>query len=371
MKLLCLIISLLFNSLIFGQTSFEIFGKISGDYKSHIYFFIDNDISHKDSLKAEIKDGQFYFKGKAKLPILCKFHFGERTNFQEVYIDGGETHIELESRLDKDQQSADIENARTHFTVIKVSGSESQHEIDQFNFWKDKLDSSSLSKEEKHNLYFQKLKGIIETDPRSKVSAYLVVGGGYLVGRGFLYSQECPLSFDEVKELREKLDGSLHESYEWANISRLLNTIDKGKNLAIGEKLPSVFLYSNERDSVNIEKLISNRPVLIDFWASWCGPCRSFNKELVPLYAKYRAKGFEIISISLDDHYVNWKRALKEDKFKWIQLIDKRAFNGELARRYDIRSIPFKILLDKSGRILANPSSIEALKKQLKELYQE
>jgi thiol-disulfide isomerase/thioredoxin len=352
-------------------TTFEVFGRISGDYKSNIYFFIDNDISHKDSLKAEIRDGRFYFKEKAKLPILCKFHFGEKTNLQEVYIDKGKTYIELKSRLDSGRSSANVGDPRTNFTITKVSGSESQREIDQFNFWKDKLDSSNLSKEEKHNLYFQKLKDIIEASRKSKVGAYLIVGGGYLVGRGFLYSQECPLSFGEVNELRDMLDSSLHNSYEWANIARLLNVIDKGKNLATGEKFPSVFLYKKNKDSINIEKMVENKVVLIDFWASWCGPCRSFNKELIPLYAKYKAKGFEIVSISLDENYENWKTAMREDRCKWIQLLDKKAFNGELAKRYDIRSIPFKILLDKSGRILSSPSSVEDLKKQLNGLFHE
>jgi len=93
--------------------------------------------------------------------------------------------------------------------------------------------------------------------------------------------------------------------------------------------------------------------VLIDFWASWCGPCRHNNPNLVRLYKKYHDKGVEIYGISLDDNTRSWIRAVHHDKMQWIQVIDDQGWAASSAHIYGVDMIPSSFLLDRQGIIRA------------------
>jgi len=91
--------------------------------------------------------------------------------------------------------------------------------------------------------------------------------------------------------------------------------------------------------------------VLVDFWASWCGPCRRNNPHLARLYKKYHQQGFEILGVSLDDNLDAWKTAIAQDKLSWLQSIDEKGGNGPSAAAYGVMEIPASFLLDKNGVI--------------------
>ena len=92
---------------------------------------------------------------------------------------------------------------------------------------------------------------------------------------------------------------------------------------------------------------------LLDFWASWCGPCRVSNKQLVKLYAKYKASGFEILGVSLDENLNDWKKAIAKDKITWLQAIDTKGWDALSAAKWQVEAIPNSFLIDKSGKVVA------------------
>jgi len=96
---------------------------------------------------------------------------------------------------------------------------------------------------------------------------------------------------------------------------------------------------------------LKGKVVLIDFWASWCGPCRHNNPNLVKLYNKFRNKGFEIYGVSLDDNENSWKKAVTHDKLTWIQVIDENGWESSSARIYGVDMIPSSFLIDRRGII--------------------
>lgn len=111
--------------------------------------------------------------------------------------------------------------------------------------------------------------------------------------------------------------------------------------------------------------------LLIDFWASWCGPCRAENPNVVKAYAKYHEKGFEILGVSLDNDKGrdNWLNAIKKDGLTWTQVSDLKYWSNEVARKYGISSIPQNFLLDPSGKIVGKNLRGEALSKKLEEIF--
>lgn len=108
--------------------------------------------------------------------------------------------------------------------------------------------------------------------------------------------------------------------------------------------------------------------VLVDFWASWCGPCRAEHPNLLKAYDTYKSKGFTVIGISLDADANKWKKAIEEDRLPWTQLSDLKGRENEIAQYYNVRGIPWNILVDRDGRIVAKNLRGFGLQEKLAEL---
>ena len=171
---------------------------------------------------------------------------------------------------------------------------------------------------------------------------------------------------DEIDELVALLDASLME------IDLVIGMKEKAEALrvvSIGKIAPDFTLNDTEGESVTLSSLLGKGYLLIDFWASWCGPCRMENPNVVEAYNKYHAKGFEVIGISLDGGNVeDWKKAIIEDNLPWINVLDYTNGKSEVTKSYVVQSIPTNFLLDKEGKIIAKNLRGEALKEKLAEL---
>lgn len=120
----------------------------------------------------------------------------------------------------------------------------------------------------------------------------------------------------------------------------------------VGEIAPEISL-KNAKDSLISLSSFRGKVVLVDFWASWCGPCRAANPSVVKLYNKYRLKGFEVFGVSIDNKRKAWLTAVKQDKIKYTQVNDSAGWNSKVGERYGINEIPASFLLDKTGKIVA------------------
>ncbi|MGN7819302.1 redoxin domain-containing protein [Chitinophaga sp. 22536] len=114
---------------------------------------------------------------------------------------------------------------------------------------------------------------------------------------------------------------------------------------------------------------LKNKYVLVEFWASWCSPCRAENPNLTKQYAKYKNLGFEVIAVSLDDHKDKWLEAIAKDQLPWLHVSDLKGWNNEVGRQYGIRAVPANFLLDENKHIIAMNLRGEQLNKKLAELF--
>jgi thiol-disulfide isomerase/thioredoxin len=112
--------------------------------------------------------------------------------------------------------------------------------------------------------------------------------------------------------------------------------------------------------------------ILLDFWASWCGPCRVSNKKLVKLYEKYKPQGFEIFGVSLDQEKRDWEKAIQKDKIDWLQVNDPRgSWNAKTAADWNMSVLPTSFLINKKGDVVAIDLEGKELEKVIKDLLQE
>jgi peroxiredoxin len=128
-----------------------------------------------------------------------------------------------------------------------------------------------------------------------------------------------------------------------------------------------IALPDAEGDTIRLSSFKGNL-VLIDFWASWCGPCRISNKALTKIYPKYKNKGFEIFAVSLDENERSWKKAIAKDKITWKQVIAIGGWYSATAETWKIEQLPTSFLLDKEGKIIAIDPDIKELEMILKKL---
>lgn len=154
----------------------------------------------------------------------------------------------------------------------------------------------------------------------------------------------------DPKELYEMLGENIKQN---SHAKRIYNEVNgKLLNLSIGDKAIDFALPDTTGIKVSIFSF-KNQYLLIDFWASWCGPCRAETPNLIKAYDQYHDKGFEILGVSLDIERKLWINAINEDKLIWPQVSDLNGTKSPVAKKYGVYAIPMNILLDNQGRVLA------------------
>ncbi|RDI54807.1 TlpA family protein disulfide reductase [Flavobacterium glaciei] len=135
--------------------------------------------------------------------------------------------------------------------------------------------------------------------------------------------------------------------------------------MKIGDSLPDFELKNDKETAVNLASL-RGKMVLIDFWASWCAPCRVANKKLAPLYNQFKNNNFEIVGISLDTNKTKWITAIQKDKLTYEQLIDLKGFDSKSALLFGVEELPNSYLFDASGKLVAINPTVEEIITQIK-----
>lgn len=177
------------------------------------------------------------------------------------------------------------------------------------------------------------------------------------------------LNIDQNFEVYDKVLTDLKPSMEGHFFyDNFASVLESKKKLAVGAIAPDLKFPNPTGKLVTISDY-RGKYVLLDFWASWCKPCRMENPNVVKMYEKYSSKGFEIVGISLDQKEQAWVSAINQDKLAWPQMSDLKGWSAEPAQVYGVRAIPATFLLDPEGKIIAKDLRGPALEEKLQELF--
>lgn len=186
------------------------------------------------------------------------------------------------------------------------------------------------------------------------------------VGVHLLTSFSYAFEPTRVQPLLAKIPAAYDANPAVASLKLYIETAAK---TAVGQPFIDFSMNTPEGKSVSLSDFISkNNYTLVDFWASWCGPCRMEMPNVVKAYGKYKAKGLGIVGVSLDNNQESWTKAIKDLKMDWNHMSDLKGWKSEGAALYGVRSIPAIVLIDKEGKIIARNLRGEELEAKLSEL---
>ena len=208
--------------------------------------------------------------------------------------------------------------------------------------------SNELDKEMK-----KQLQDFAKTNNKTVVSPYLVMRNSWQF--------ELP----DLEEIVSAMDTNLNGSQYLQSLKKRIGVL---KSVEIGQPAPDFTMNDSAGKPVALSSL-KGKVLLVDFWASWCGPCRAENPNVVKAYQAYGKKGFDILGCSFDQNRDKWLKAVKDDKLTWNQVSDLKGWANAAGKLYGVNSIPANVLLDKDQKIIGRNLRGEDLMKKLAEIF--
>lgn len=355
MKKILIALMLQIPVLVFAQNTFNLKGEFTNlkENKNIYLIHVENDAEKLDS--AKVTNGKFEFNialAKPALAILLLDHTGNDLNskqspkdFYRFFIDAGNATLTSTDSVAKAKLKG-LEIFDVHQQLIK-STIPIEEELIALNkefgsYPEDKR------RDPKFALGFQDRYEALLEKRTAAIAAFIINNPSSYVS---LYSLSGDLATDDMNVvLVENAYKGLSDDLKNTNMAKsILYKLDLAKRTSIGVMAADFEAKTPEQIPIKLSSF-KGQYVLIDFWASWCGPCRQENPNVLRAYETFKDKNFTVLGVSIDEKEDAWVKAVKQDGLVWVQLLDR---TSEIANMYGINAIPKNFLVDPSGKIIA------------------
>lgn len=362
--------------------------EISGALKNPIagrYIYLDellpNQLKRIDSALIN-PDGKFSFKKEVTAPSFCILKL-DNNNFLTMLLDPGDKII-MNSFFDSLSYPSSLKGSKSTELMIEYNR-ELRNTVKKLNslseIYRNNIDSPDLYKvmeslDSLSQIYLSEINVYTKNYIDENLTSLVIIMA--------LFQQVAPnvSVLNPMQDLNYfiKVDSSLSKNYPDNELVKLLHEQIMDMAIAIESRTsnnevlsnmeaPEIALPNPQGDIVSLSSTRGS-VVLLDFWASWCAPCRMENPNLVKAYDTYHRKGFQIFQVSLDATKESWVQGINDDRLgRWIHVSDLKYWNSSVVGQYRIQAIPINYLLDENGRIIASNLRGEALDRKLAEIF--
>lgn len=344
------------------ESGFAIRGMVTGSVDGDTVYLQSYDGTNMMKLdSAIVKNGVFEFKGVPDSLVEHRFVTytkGDKRMSAMLFVENGDIQVVLDpekSKISGTPNNDVLQQFSEMYSAISKELNEAymRSRMDS-TLTEAQCDSVELALEQKQEDGLEKIFGLVAANVDKPAGVYLLSSFGP--------------SFD-VKKMQPLFDRIPAAYASQPEIVSLKEYVETAVKTAEGEKYIDFTLESPEGKPVKLSDYVSkNAYTLIDFWASWCGPCKREMPTVVEAYNKYKGKGFGVVGVSLDNNGESWKKAIKDLNMTWPQMSDLKGWECEGAALYGVRAIPATLLVDQQGTIIARNLRGSALMKKLSEL---
>lgn len=358
-----------------AQEKYTINGTIAGKAEGNKVYLYKNDYAADVKVDSTvIKKGKFKFVGCVPSPMYYRIVI-DRTpkgkessplNWTSTYFYLENSPITMEAHIDSistyyynpQKKTATVRGSKTEdeYTAYKESLKEQRAKIADLYKYMEKYHSSTIDGVDniKEGIRLIKAMEPLEKEVKAATLDYIRANPKSIVAydqaRLNFLGMFVELTEDEITDLQQIIKKGWNGTERYTSFMELS---ERAKMMALHTQYQDFELVNPVGEKVKISSLVpKGEYCMLEFWASWCGPCRAEIPHLVKINEKYKDSGFKIISISIDEKDAQWKKAMTEEKMTWSQLNDPHGFEGEIAKAYNILGIPFAILVDPNGRIV-------------------
>jgi len=325
-----------------------------------------------DTLKNVALDptGNFNIEFKAGRPDFYTLALSE-DNSLILILDSSNTKVRIDGDAEKLRESYQVsgsqESENLRDLLVKTTAFEQQ--LDSLMT---ALRSSATSGENEKRAELGNTYNAIRGEYRDYLIDFVNNDPGKMANFTALQRLNMKEDLKHFKTVRDALSMKLQGNYFFDNLSEQIASMENQLRienlLKPGTVAPEIALPNPDGDIIKLTDLRGNY-VLIDFWASWCKPCRMENPNVVRMYNKFENENFEILGVSLDKNKDKWVNAIAQDKLDWPHVSDLKFWKSAAADLYNVKSIPFTVLIDPEGKVIATKLRGAALEQKLDEIF--